>query len=200
MTPVPVRSGDGRRGRRPRPAAAAVLAVLTAFGACSSASPERPPAPAPAPVVTVTMLDHRFELDRSVPSGRVVFRIRNSGQEAHHLTMLPLPEDLPPIAEQLRGSQRRVVEPYAGIYDREPGDTGTFAVDLAPGRRYGLICAVRDEDDQPHWMKGMATEFRTAGTPAEGPTPTSVTTTTPADGETPATGTTPSPPPPGAGE
>lgn len=117
------------------------------------------------------MLDHRFELDRSVPAGRVVFRIRNAGQAPHHLTMIPLPDDVPPIAEQLRGSQRRFVDPFAGIYEREPGDTGTFAVDLGPGRRYAMICSVRDGDDQPHWAKGMATEFRTPG-PTRGATST----------------------------
>lgn len=142
------------------------------------------------------MLDYRFDLDRSVPAGRVVFRIRNRGQVPHHLTMLPLPEDVPLIAEQLRGTQRRVVEPYAGIYEREPGDSGTFAVDLAPGRRYALICSVQDEDGQPHWRKGMAREFRTPGTSPEDATATT-TTTAPADGAAPTTATTA--PPPAAG-
>lgn len=195
------RGGHGRLGRVPWPAAAAVVAAVTALGGCSSGSAERPVAPKPAPVVTVDMLDYRFELDRSVPAGRVVFRIRNRGEVPHHLTMLPLPQDVPPIAEQLRGTQRRVVEPYAGIYERQPGDTGTFAVDLAPGRRYALICSVPDEDGQPHWRKGMATEFRTPGTPpaaapADGATPTTGSTVAPADGATPTTGTPTTPPPP----
>lgn len=149
--------------------AVAVLATALAAAAgvaCSSGQSggaARPPAPSPAPVVTVTMHDFRFELDRDVPAGRVVFRAINAGKSPHNLTMIPLPDDVPPIAEQLRGTQRRLVEPFAGIYEREAGDTGTFAVDLAANQRYAMICSVPAEDGEPHWMKGMASEFRARG-------------------------------------
>lgn len=173
--PINHQSG-GRRARRAgrlHGSAWRLSAVLVvATGACSSSpaeAPTRPPAPKAAPVIGVTMVDHRFELDRDVPAGRVVFRLTNAGRAPHTMTMIPIPDELPPIAEQLRGSQRRLVEPYAGIYDRKPGDTGTFAVDLAPGRRYAMICAVVAEDGQPHWMKGMATEFRTPAAAASKP-------------------------------
>jgi len=116
-------------------------------------------------VVIVAMRDHRFEFDPVIPAGRVVFRMDNAGQAPHRLTLFPLPEDLPPIDVQLRGDQRRLLKPFAGIYDRPPGDTGTFAVDLAPGQRYAMICSLRDEDGQPHYLKGMASEFRTPPAP-----------------------------------
>lgn len=140
-----------------------ILAFLIALAACSPDSSPRsaPPPPPAAPVVVVTMTDHRFDYDEPVPAGRVVFRVVNEGTVRHHLTMVPLAEDLPPIAEQLAGKERRLVKPFAGIYDREPGDSGTFAVDLAPGRRYALICSVVDENGEPHWRKGMVAEFRT---------------------------------------
>jgi len=109
------------------------------------------------------MVDHRFELDRPVPAGRVVFQITNDGQSAHDLIMLPLAEDVPPIAEQLRGSERRLVPPYHGIYERQPGDTDTSALNLLSGQRYAMICVVVGEDGEPYWKKGMATEFRTPG-------------------------------------
>lgn len=131
----------------------------------------RPAAPVPAPVVTVTMRDHFFELDGDPPAGRVVFRMVNKGEARHHLIMFPMPEELPSIAEQLGGTQRRFVEPFAGIYDRAPGDTGTFAVDLIPGRRYAIVCSVLDEENQPHWKSGMATEFRVLGAPPAVTTP-----------------------------
>lgn len=111
------------------------------------------------------MDDYQFDFDPSVPAGRVVFRLKNTGQDPHHLVLFPLPEDLPPIEEQLRGSQRRLLEPFAGIYDREPGDTGTFAVDLVPGRRYAMVCSIVADDGEPHWRKGMITEFRTPAAP-----------------------------------
>lgn len=160
------------------------LAVTTAAGlaACSSDTadaPARPAAPPAPPVVTVTMVDHKFEFDPDIPAGRVVFRITNAGKAPHHLIMFPVPEDLPPIDEQLKGTQRRSVEPFASIYDRAPGDTGTFAVDLVPGRRYAMVCSVQDEDGKPHWRNGMATEFRTPGGPPASDAATSTPSSTP---------------------
>lgn len=141
------------------------LLVMLAGSSCAGDPPQgtaRLTAPAPAPVVEVRMADFRFEMKTQVPPGRVVFQMINTGRETHNLILIPLPEDLPPIEEQIRGAQRRLVEPYAGIYDREPGDTGTFAVNLMPGQRYAIICTVVGEDGEPHSKKGMVTEFRVA--------------------------------------
>lgn len=171
--------GGGPSGRARAATLLAVVVALAGLGGCSSGSARgaaRPPVPAAAPVVIVTMVDNRFEFDPKIPTGRVVFRISNEGQAPHRLTMFPMPEEMPPIDEQLRGTQRRFLEPFAGIYNRAPGDAGTFAVDLAPGRRYAMICTLKSADGQPHWMKGMASEFRTpAAPPAPGaatPSPT----------------------------
>lgn len=110
------------------------------------------------------MEEYRFDYDAGdIPAGRVVIRARNAGNEAHNMVMIPLAEDLPPIDVQLRGSERRLVEPFAGFYDRPPGDTGTFAVDLVAGQRYAMICTLPAPDDEPHWMKGMSSEFRVPG-------------------------------------
>lgn len=106
------------------------------------------------------MADYLFDYDSRVPAGRVVFRLKNTGATPHHVVLVPLPEDLPPIEQQLGGSQRRFLERFAGIFDRPPGDTGTFAVDLVPGRRYAMVCSIVAEDGEPHWRKGMVTEFR----------------------------------------
>lgn len=156
----------GRGSRRHRGPSLLVALVVATTAACASDDSReqvaRPPAPEPAPVIRITMVDHRFELGAPVPAGRVVFEVENAGQSPHNLVMIPLPEDVPPIDVQLRGSERRLVEPFAGVYERAPGDTGTFAVDLLAERRYALICTVSAEDGQPHWMQGMATEFRTA--------------------------------------
>lgn len=123
-----------------------------------------PPVP---PVVDVAMDEFRFSYQGPVPAGRVVFRIRNAGSVKHRLTLLPLEEDVPPIEAQLRGAERRLVKPFAGVPVRRPGKTGTFAVDLAPGRRYAIICFLRDDDGRPHALKGMTGEFRTVATGAK---------------------------------
>ncbi|MEX2289751.1 MAG: hypothetical protein WD794_05420 [Mycobacteriales bacterium] len=151
------------RGRWPFGLLGLLALTLTgcAPGTGGTAAASRPAAPAAAAVVEVQMVDHRFEFATPVPAGRVVFRLTNAGRSPHNLVLIPLPEDLPPIQEQIRGTKRRLVEPYAGIYDRPPGDTGTFAVNLLPGQRYAMICTVVDADGEPHSKKGMATEFRT---------------------------------------
>lgn len=137
--------------------------ALFAFGAsCTPASDERP-LPGRPPVIDVTMDEYTFKYPPRVPAGRVIFRVRNSGRLPHRLSVLPLPEDLPPIDEQLHGPNRLTVTPFAGIPTRKPGIPGTFAVDFVAGRRYAFICFVRDPDGQSHALKGMNSEFRPVG-------------------------------------
>ncbi|MDP9387027.1 MAG: hypothetical protein M3Q48_03660 [Actinomycetota bacterium] len=106
------------------------------------------------------MRDNRFDFDRAVPAGRVVFQVRNAGSVAHRLALLPLDERLPPLDEQLRGETREVVTPFAGIPARRPGAVGTFAVDLVAGRRYGIICSLSDPSGRSYAVGGMNAEFR----------------------------------------
>lgn len=113
------------------------------------------------------MTEYRFDYNPVVPPGRVVFRVQNAGRVGHRLAVLPLADDLPPIDAQPRGSERQVIAPFAGVPPRRPGSTGTFAVELAPGRRYAMICSLVDPEGKSHALKGMNSEFRTAGTPAK---------------------------------
>lgn len=130
------------------------------LASCGGSEENQAPLPRAAPVVVVTMREYHFDYNPAIRSGRVVFRFVNEGQRFHRPALLPLPEDLPPIDVQLRGSKRRSISPFAGVYDRRPGATGTFAVDLVAGRRYALICYARDPDGSSHALKGMASEFR----------------------------------------
>ncbi len=114
-------------------------------------------------VVDVAMREYGFEYKRPVPAGRVVFRVVNAGRQVHRLTMLELPDDLPPIAEQLRGRQRRNVTPFAGLPGLRPGETNSFAVDLVRGRRYGLIDPTGEVDGKSNAVLGLNTEFRAGG-------------------------------------
>lgn len=141
---------------RPRRARLVAAAALLA-AACARAEAPLPPSP---PVVDVTMLEYRFE-HGPVPGGRVVFRITNVGRVPHRLSLVPLPADLPPIVEQLRGSERQVLATLATIPETPPGGSGTFAVDLEPGR-YAMICFIVEPGGRSHAREGMATEFRIA--------------------------------------
>ncbi|MGI8686640.1 MAG: hypothetical protein ACR2MO_16385 [Acidimicrobiales bacterium] len=126
-------------------------------GACSPA-PAAPLPPSPA-VVPVTMEEYRFGHPSTTTRGRAVFRVRNAGRSPHQLALVPLPEDFPPIAEQVAGSKRRFVEALARTRKVPPGQRTSFAVDLSPGR-YALICFLADPDGVPHANKGMASELR----------------------------------------
>ncbi|MDP8927597.1 MAG: hypothetical protein M3O70_03220 [Actinomycetota bacterium] len=134
-----------------------MLALLASACQPARTEPALPPGP---PVVTVTLTEYRFEYDPNIPPGRVVFRFVNAGTVRHRPALIPLPESIPPIEEQLHGDQRVVTVPFAGIRGRDPGETGTFAVDLTADVRYALICFARDPNGESHALKGMASEFR----------------------------------------
>ena len=157
--------------RSRRHVAAVALVAVSGLAACQDQPPDTAVLlPAGPAMVDLTMREYGLDYDPVVPAGRVVFRVRNVGTEKHRLTMLPLSDDVPPVLEQLRGSQRIVVPPYAGTHELAPGGTATFAVDLAAGQRYALVCNLRGPDRQPHSMKGMASEFRSVTTtPPGGP-------------------------------
>lgn len=103
------------------------------------------------------MREHRFD-HPPFPRGRVIFRVRNAGNEKHELRILALPEGLPPIDVQLRSKKRQVVSDVAYAPARNPRQTATFAIDFRPGR-YAMICFVRGRDGQQHAFKGMTSEF-----------------------------------------
>ena len=117
------------------------------------------PLPAPPNALALTMKEFTFTHASTVPSGRVVIKYKNAGHLIHRFALLPLPRNLPPIAQQLKGSQPVALSPLAAIPNRSPGGTGAVAVDLPPGR-YAFICFVVDEDLMSHASKGMASEFR----------------------------------------
>lgn len=145
-----------------------VSVPLGCGGAPSNSQRNKAPLPSASPVVLVTMHEYRFDYTPTIRSGQVVFRFVNEGQVPHRPALVPLPEDLPPIDQQLRGSKRRAVTPLAGVYDRRPGATGSFAVNLTAGRRYALICYAHDPDGSAHATKGMDSEFRPASPPQPG--------------------------------
>ena len=149
-----------RRGSRstassPLLGGAGVAAVVVA-ASCTAGATVLPPAP---PVVHVTMDEHRFEIEEdSVPPGRVVFSVKNVGDDDHRLALIPLPDDFPPIHEQVRSREHRFVQELAAIPDTPPGSEAAFAVDLERGR-YGVACFAVD-GGETHAEKGMVTEFR----------------------------------------
>lgn len=141
-------------------AVATLVVVVAGLGACGD---RRPVPRLPQSVVGVTIREYRYQLSRPVPAGRVVFRVTNAGRQVHRVSLLALPEDLPPLARQLRGRRRRAVAPFAGIGGLVPGTSNSFAVDLAAGRRYALIDVGAAPGGRSNALLGLATEFRAGG-------------------------------------
>lgn len=126
------------------------------LGSCAADRSAELPGPA---VVEVEMTEYRFKYDRSgIKKGRVLFKAQNSGKSSHQMVISILSEDTPPILEQLRSSDRRVVSQLASFPPKAPGSRAALAVDLEPGR-YAMVCFVADPDGKQHGTKGMASEF-----------------------------------------
>lgn len=134
-----------------------------ASSACQPA--ERVAPPSGPEVVEVEMSDFSFRYDEPIASGRVLFRVSNTGKSGHSLSLIPLTDDIPPIDQQLRGSERRAISPLAAIKARPPGTRTTFAAELVPGVRYAMVCFV-DDSNGVHALRGMTSEFRAGGVPA----------------------------------
>jgi len=144
------------------------VGALLLAGGCNARGGSSSSLPVGAPVINVTMRDYHFDYDPVVAGSQVVFRVHNAGRTPHDLVLLPLPDDLPPIRVQLQGSERRFIPRVANVPTLRPGETGTFAVRLAPRQRYAMLCFLVAPDGRSHASKGMADEFRPAGIPAQG--------------------------------
>jgi hypothetical protein len=139
-----------------RPALVGLVTLLAvSCGGSDSSFPERPP------TVEVGLHEYGFDYASAFQSGRIVINARNDGQLPHQLVLVYLPPELPPIDQQLRSEERAVVPTVVAMHDRAPGATGSFAVDLDPGR-YAFVCFVQDPDGVQHALKGMSSEFRVA--------------------------------------
>jgi hypothetical protein len=115
--------------------------------------------PPPPERVHVDLREYRISYKPPSLGGRVVFRVRNTGRRKHDLVLVPLPEGLPPIQEQIRSNQRRAVGTLASVKVLLPGRSAVVAADLPPGR-YGMVSLVEDSSGTSDAKKGMASEFR----------------------------------------
>lgn len=111
-------------------------------------------------IVPVTLTEYHFEYESGIPGGRVVFELANHGRVDHQMRLFGLAEDTPPIEEQIRGSERRIVTPIASVPVLRPGERASVAVDLVGGRRYAFLCFMRDQSGEVHSLMGMNSEFR----------------------------------------
>lgn len=137
----------------------AIISLLGLIVSSCGGDGEDAPLPPPPRTVQVQMREYGFRYDRSIGPGRTVFRARNTGRLRHELVLIPLPKSFPPIGVQLRSKTRQVIAPLAHLQPVRPARSGTFAVDLAPGR-YAMVSFVTNRDGMSDALKGMSSEFR----------------------------------------
>lgn len=131
--------------------------VAMSLAACGTSVSK--PLPPPVPTLDVHMTDYRYQHQPAALAGRLVFRIANAGSVEHTLTLLRMPDDFtkPPQALFV-DSTVRTFGVTANLFPHKPGTTGTFAVDLQPGR-YALVCFLTDSDGRKHFEHGMVSEL-----------------------------------------
>ncbi len=137
----------------------ALLAPVALAVSCAQAKRPAylPPSP---PVVDIAMREFAYDYRPPPHAGQMVLRLHNVGKQQHELFFTALPDDMPPLDEQLHGPVRRPLLAIADVRV-EPGATDSIAVNLAPGR-YGILCLISGPDGVPNSLKGMNSEFRLA--------------------------------------
>lgn len=143
----------------PRSALWAIVALVALVVSSCGGDSHEAALPPPPQVVKVQMGEYAFAYDRSIRPGRTVFRVHSSGRRTHELVLIPLAEDFPPLDKQFRSKTGRLIAPLGRVRPLKPGRSGSFAVDLAPGR-YGMASLVDDSDGTSDARKGMTSEFR----------------------------------------
>lgn len=160
----------GRRGWLRVLASWVVAATVLTFAGCFPADTDEPVPPS-VPTIDVRLADDNLAFDEPVPAGRVVFRITNTGERDHRLSLFPLPDDAPPIQEEVTDEYERPVRFLARVPNLSPGDTGEFAVDLAADQRYAMVDYSEAPDGTQHMTLGVAGEFTTKDEDPATPSP-----------------------------
>lgn len=102
--------------------------------------------------VTVVGTDYAFEMADTLPPGPTVFVLENRGAVRHEMGMGLLKEGLTmEEAFAAEESGEDALEASVGFLyaDAEEQSLRRLLVDLQPGRRYGLVCFLRDHPDAP---------------------------------------------------
>ncbi len=123
----------------------------------------------PAADVEVEMVDFAFTLPAGIPAGEQLWRVRNGGEQLHHMVVMRLNEgataqDALTWLESEDGPSPGEPAAYMGILS--PGYAADYRLDLTPGR-YVAICFMPDHrgdaTGQSHFMLGMVQEFEVTG-------------------------------------
>ena len=132
------------------------------------------PLPEVAADVRATMFEMDFAMPASVPAGKRIWEVANTGSMLHELAVIPVPAGA--TAEQVLLAIQPAWEgtplpselgeewttwsphPVAGVGATSPGGRVYAQIDLEPGA-YVAVCFVPTDDFTPHLMLGMTRIF-----------------------------------------
>jgi uncharacterized cupredoxin-like copper-binding protein len=126
------------------------------------ASAEGPAATKPETDVTTTLLDYAFKLSSPIRAGTRIIGVYNGAQQPHEIELVQLApgatlEDFMKWIEKMEGPPPG--KALGGVAGLEPGMSGYFSANFAPGN-YALICFVPDvKDGKPHFIHGMVQQI-----------------------------------------
>lgn len=148
------------------PTLACLLALCVPLGVGRAQEAVALPARAPAQV-TVVGNDYAFvQIPATIAAGNTLFSFENHGHVRHELSVALLQPGvtLQQVMQAPPGqtASRKFVESIVGILIARPGESsgGELFVDLKHGRRYIVVCTLRDTPDaQRHAELGMVTTF-----------------------------------------
>jgi hypothetical protein len=139
-----------------RPVLLAVLGAVEFGGALSGQA--GPPLPAGTRVVQIVTHEFAFAMPDSLPAGLTTFRLRNEGQQPHHLMLYrvepgkSLADVL--VALQAGGAHPAWMQAVGGPNAVPHGGVAVGTLLLLPGR-YVAFCHVKSPDQVLHFAKGM---------------------------------------------
>jgi hypothetical protein len=112
---------------------------------------------------TITLRDFQFALSQPITSGMHTIEVMNHGTQPHEVVVVQLAPGASALdfvrAVEPGGSGPPPGKPIGGLVGIETGDHAFFTAQFEPGR-YGLICFFPDATTgQPHFARGMTTEF-----------------------------------------
>ena len=112
--------------------------------------------------VTATLLDYTFKLSSPVRAGTRTIRVYNAAQQPHEIELVQLAPgatvgDFMKWIEKMEGPPPG--KALGGVAGLDPGMSGYFSANFAPGN-YALICFVPDaKDGKPHFTHGMVQQI-----------------------------------------
>ena len=143
------------------------LAVLFAAGSAPSGAQETTAVSRAPAQVAVVGNDYAFvRFPATIPAGATLFSFDNRGNVRHEMSVVLLHAGvtMQQIVEKGPGaaSSRAFADRPIGILIARPGEAsgGQLFVELLSGRRYLVVCSLKDAPDAPqHAQLGMVTSF-----------------------------------------